>query len=70
MEHNSAGGERCPNCRRWSWEMDEEPRWRHTAVASTMRCGTCSHTSRWATGPGIMIPLKPLMAPIILDPDT
>ncbi len=46
---------RCPNCLRWSWEMERVAVWVEKNLMWTMTCGTCAHRSKWVDGPGVMI---------------
>ena len=60
------GGTRCPRCLRWPWETEQPHRWTDTTMPAQMTCGTCGFVSHWIDGPGVMLEVKPPLAPIYI----
>jgi hypothetical protein len=40
-------GVKCPNCSRWSWELDEASSWDYSGFFERMTCSGCGHNSYW-----------------------
>lgn len=41
------GGQKCPNCQRWTWQMTPEPSWTEEFDYYVMHCNVCGENSRW-----------------------
>lgn len=38
---------KCPNCRRWTYQMDKDPSWSDDGTYYIMHCNICEFDSRW-----------------------